>query len=167
MINDYPAYYEDGYDAIKTMIERSGKDYTQCAYFLMENGFWPSLSHEVLTSKFRACMNPHKDTYFKKSEIIALQGFCGRCDPLFYECDILGRVRPELIPEQVELADITRQLQSLLVEVQQVIQHVERVVARREPEKPAKKQESMPFVGRRETWVKYSIEHKQGRIAHE
>lgn len=116
---EYPALYRDGYEAMRTMCDNSVFNYADLAMHLVEEGYWPAeLSRESAAARFRACLNPDKDQYFKRSEMVALMRITGRVDPVYHECDELGLERPRRIASTAHLQD---QITSISQAVQGIV----------------------------------------------
>jgi len=129
--HSYPDQYQGGYDALRCMIDFSSYSMADLAMSLVDAGYWPgSLGYESATAKFRACMNPEKEAFFKSSEIQYLMFHTGRCDPLYYDCDRLGLERPRAVPKGISLQAIQDGIESLQGEISvlqnQITDHLNR-----------------------------------------
>lgn len=83
-------FYEDEYDALQTMVGSSGKSIKACAGYL-----WPDMKPESAYAKFKDCIERKGTEQFKFSQVVALMKFCGRYDPLMYQCDETLHARPD------------------------------------------------------------------------
>lgn len=114
-MRDYRSMYDDEYEAIRAMIENSGKGYKGVAVHL-----FPHLKMESAYSRLKNSLNPDKDEKLTFGQIIAIAIFCNRADVLFHLCDELGYKRPEIKPVEDENA----QLMQKFLEAQQELKKI-------------------------------------------
>lgn len=99
-------HYADGYDALQAMCESHKSD--QIAHYLIHtNGIWRGKSLPTGSSRLRACLSAEKNEFLSLGEIIAIMQFTGRCDPLYFVCDLLGMTRPVSKSPEEQVAHLT------------------------------------------------------------
>lgn len=81
-------FYDDEYDALRTMIGESGKPFKECAQFL-----FPDMKPESAYAKLKACLDGGEK--LSLGQAVALMKFCGSYDPLMWMCDETLHQRPE------------------------------------------------------------------------
>ena len=116
MYTDYPRVYDNGAQAIQLMRERSGSRPKELGMFLVEHGYWPPPPVPCpAATRYRACENPNvQDQTFRFAELVALMGYTGRFDPLYYACDTIGLQRPTPKPRGQEILELSNMVQDLI-----------------------------------------------------
>lgn len=105
-------FYEDEYDALQSMVGTSGKSIKECAAHL-----WPDMKPASAYAKFQDCLDRKGSEQFKFSQVIELMKFCGRYDPLMYQCDETLHARPDrktAADETVKLAETINQAANIM-----------------------------------------------------
>lgn len=116
-----PPPFKNGYDAINQMLD--GFKPEDIAMWLIQEEYWPdTLTIDTAVARVNKCKSANtvdgKKQFFKYAELVFLQWKTGRHYLCFYECDVLGRKRPEprdVNRERLQLMQRVAELESDLV----------------------------------------------------
>jgi hypothetical protein len=123
----YKMKYEGELEALRSVIEDSGKSYKDVAVYL-----FPHMKPDSAYAFLKSALNYEKKEKLSFGQIIAMSKFCNRADALFFLCDELGYERPKLKPIESEEDLLLQELLKTQQQMQELTKKIEKSYSKSE-----------------------------------